>query len=299
MQVSSELAEEFRHYRTIVKGGSALTAEAYLRSATMYFTWLGDQDMTSRSVERWLIDLYAAGHLANSSRANRLAGLRAVCGWMVERGEMDDDPTVGVPSPKFSHHSAQKFSKNDMHLLLTAGDLQTVQGLRDRAIILLFYITGMRRSEMARLQLEHLTLGQTTGRVSICGKGLVNRGVSFEGARVVSVIRAWLVARAGVADVTCSYVFCSIITGNKLGFGGLRGVLLRSAMLAGLGDEGVFLHKLRATFATDLYDQGMDIKTIQLLMGHARVDTTMCYIAISEKHLKSARLSAVYTHGLL
>jgi len=168
--------------------------------------------------------------------------------------------------------------------------------------MLLLYATGMRRAELCGLSLERLTMGTTTGSVHIIGKGSKQRTVGFAGKQVIDALNRWLIARCDIAmpDEQAVFVAVSGLTpGKGLGFDGLRNVLKRASRLAGIKEERVHLHLLRSTFATDLYDQGVPVKEIALLLGHAdEAVTWRRYIAISDRHLKKAVISSARWQAL-
>ncbi len=295
---SPALAQEFHNHHVISIGGSASAAEKYCLTAKHFFNWVAAEDvpLTSDTVNAWMRHLYLnRNNRSNATRASRLSGLRTVCRWLVSRGLLAEDPTAGVPTPKFSASSAQKFSTMELAALFKAPDVQKLIGIRDRAILMLFYATGMRRQEMGRLTMDRLKLGPVSGRVHILGKGAKHRVVSFEGP-VIDALQKWIVVRSGIAAPDEHAVFVAIYShqagssGLALGNSGLGFVIKRAAHVAGLRRIDVFLHKLRSTFATDLYDAGKPVGEIRILMGHGSEITTWRYIAISERHLRTARL---------
>jgi len=284
----------FTDYWLAIKGGSLLTAIRYCAVAAAFFTWAEAEGLpiVPGTVEAWLRHLWESGCKENSTRAGRLAGLRTVCAWMVTHGYLASDPTDGVPSPRFSTRAAQIFSADTLRKLFAAPDITTPIGIRDRAILLLFYGTGMRRAEMTGLFMDHMMLGANTGRCMVMGKGNKQRQISFEGPPVLA-LKSWIVARLSLGYGERVPVFVSLngrTPGAALGFNGLRQVLMRAAKTAGVKSERVFLHKLRSTYATHLYESGIPVNEISLLMGHSCELTTWRYVAISERHLRKARL---------
>jgi len=303
--LTPSVQDAFRRYHVVIRGGADLTADSYLAAARRYFTWHKKQDLTPspKTTEQWLEHLYTSEqNHSNATRANRLSGVRAVCQFLIRSKILDSNPTDGVPSPKFYKKQANKFSSNELRLLFSAPNIATDIGMRDRAILAMFYAAGLRRSEMCDLTMDNLKLGHASGRLMINGKGSKERTVSFEGKKLVEALVLWLQARSRYAVKGCPYVFVSVTgraKGTRLAIYGMADVIKRAGKAVGLRNEGVFLHKLRATYATSLYDSGKDIKVIQILMGHEKPETTMGYIAISERHLKTARLPGSHVDGLL
>jgi len=290
-------AGEFSAWMVANKGRSQASARQYVRSAASFFAWVEAGEISPEQVRAWLRHLYfVCGCSENSTRASKLAGLRTACRWLVGEGALQSDPTEGVESPRFHQHAAQKIDTRTMVKLLNAEQGKTVTSIRNKAILLLLYATGMRRAELCSLTLDRLLIGQSTGRVHIRGKGAKQRTVGFRGAPV-DALHKWLVARCSVScDPGEQAVFIGIggrTPGKALGFDGLRQVLKRAARLAGIKPDNVHLHLLRSTFATDMYDAGHPVKEIALLLGHADESITWRrYIAISERHLKKAMIPA-------
>ena len=289
-------AKAFSEYHIITKGRSTTAAEKYCRIARMFFTWATAEGMplTRDTVEHWMRHLaIRCDNRSNATRASRLSSLRSVCKWLVEIGHLEANPCEGVPTPKFSKAAAQKFSPAELTALFAdPGDNKAIS-LRDRCILMLFYATGMRRNEVATLTLDRITLATRTGRVHVIGKGAKHRTISFEGP-LVHLLKTWLVVRAQFAHSDEKHLFIALHgfnAGRAIGNGGLHKTIKRAGSRMGLPDNTVFLHKLRSTYATDLYDSGgIEVKNISMLMGHASTDTTWGYIAISERHLQRNRI---------
>jgi len=295
---TEQRACEFSNWMTINKGRSPATARQYVRAANFFFTWAdtGGHEVNPDGVREWLRFLYFEhGCLQNSTRAGRLSGLRTVCAWLMAKSILKANPTDGVESPTFHPKAARKLDTSTMIKLLNAYQGKSVISVRNRAILMLLYASGMRRAELCSMTLERLTLGTTTGRVHIIGKGARERTVGFRGAQILEALNQWIVARCSVvSDPGESSLFISVsglTKGKPLGFDGLRHVLKRAAKLGGVKPDRVHLHLLRSTFATDLYDSGVPVTEIALLLGHADEATTWKrYIALSERHLKKAMI---------
>jgi len=292
------LAKAFSEYHVITKGCSTTAAEKYCRIAGLFFGWVYSHSLplTRDTVEEWMKHLAInCGNHSNATRASRLSSLRSVCNWMVDKGHLKANPCDGVPTPKFSRKSAQKFSPSELIALFSDIEHPTDTEFRDRCIVLLFYATGLRRNEMANVTLDRVALGARTGRIHVIGKGSKHRVVPFEGP-IVPALKTWLIIRQKYADPALTSLFVALHgnqnrqSGHGLGNGGLHSVIKRVARRVGLSDQNVFLHKLRSTYATDLYDADIPVGEIRILMGHAKEETTWGYIAISERHLQKARI---------
>jgi integrase/recombinase XerD len=295
---SAQLADGFTRHFVIIEGRSESAAKKYVLTAAKFFDFIAtrNEQPDRPAVEAWMRHLYQeCKNKSNATRASRLSGLRSVCRWMVDKKHLGFDPTEGVPTPRFSPTAARKFSTPDLQALMSAPDPDSVIGIRDKAILMLFYVTGMRRQEMSDMTLDRLHLTGSGGYVTIRGKGAKHRSVGF-GKAIIPIMRKWLVTRAGFAGAKERHLFIAIHAHSKdaaglgLGTSGMNFVMKRAAEAIHMRSNEAFLHKLRATYATDLYDAGYNVGEIRILMGHANEMTTWRYIAISQRHLERTRI---------
>jgi site-specific recombinase XerD len=280
----------------IVRGLSPNTVSNYLADVAEFLEWLGAEGVPIEAVDiplatRWQRGLYLDRGEAARTRDGKLVAVRQLLAWREAQGR-GQNPLRAMKGPKRAKPLPRKYSTSQLKALLRSCDLDTPMGRRDYTILLFFYATGARRQEVADLTLDQLELRQRTGRVRFRGKGCKERTVPFEGG-IVPVLREWLLERDGLHLVDQDAVFVGFTGqahGCRLGLSGLNALMSRAATAAGIR-EAKGLHRLRVTFATDLYDSGQDLETIRILMGHETIETTRQYIAISERQMQ-ARLPA-------
>ncbi|MSO45460.1 MAG: tyrosine recombinase XerC [Acidobacteria bacterium] len=238
------------------------------------------------AIRGFLATLYAGGR-SRSTAARKLASLRTFLRYLRREALIDDDPGALVATPKRDVRMPTHLSEEEMRRLLEAPSAESPLGRRDRAILELFYASGLRRSELAGLDLEDVNLNARMVRVT--GKGGKQRLAPFN-TSAASTIRAYLKdrallvrARAGDADP----VFVNY-RGARLT---VRSIdrLVRRHMAAWSTRLGVSPHALRHSFATHLLQRGADLRAIQELLGHARLSTTQRYT-----HVNAAQLLDVY-----
>jgi integrase/recombinase XerC len=261
-------------------------------------------------VRGFMASLHARGHRKSSS-ARRLAALRAFARYLVREDLLPDDPTALVGAPRKDKTLPAHLGAEDMGRLLAAPDAETVGGRRDRAILEVFYASGLRLSELASLDVEDVNLSGRVLRVS--GKGGKQRLVPFN-RTAAAAVRAMLAdhgsgmasrppARVGAAPRAGSRaaqaaraerqgrrrhpLFLNVRDGRL----STRSVdrLVRRYVREAAIQRGISPHALRHTFATHLLQAGADLRAIQELLGHARLSTTQRYT-----HLDVARLMQVY-----
>jgi integrase/recombinase XerC len=253
-------------------------------------------------VRGYLEDLHERG-LNRSSAARHLAALRTFAAYLIRDGHIRDNPTTLIGSPKRAQTLPAHLGTADMEKLLQAPDASTPAGRRDRAILELFYASGLRLSELCDIDLEDLNLGRRTVRVR--GKGGKERLVPFNGAAAEALRKmladhaAWP-ATARSSGTTARPARASQRRRDAL-FLNLRGRrlttrtvdrIVRQAARAAEIPQSISPHALRHTFATHLLRAGADLRAIQELLGHSQLSTTQRYT-----HLDVGRLLDVYTQS--
>jgi integrase/recombinase XerD len=204
--------------------------------------------------------------------------------WLAGRGRLPMDPAEPLYAPKPEKTLPETLHSEDCKKLLESIDLSKPLGGRDRAILELFYSSGLRLSELCGARLEHLDMEEKFLRVT--GKGNKTRIVPLgEMARqaierYLAVDRPTLVKRR-----TSSHLFLSV-RGGALSPDRVREIVKERAAQAGL-EQNVYPHLLRHSFATHLLEGGADLRVIQELLGHADIATTQIYTHVDQKRLKN------------
>jgi integrase/recombinase XerC len=234
----------------------------------------------ARTLRAYLAALHERG-LARTSIARRLAALRSFFRFLMRRGRASANPAREVSTPKLPRKLPAYLPIDESEALLRVTPPPTAGGVRDRAILELFYATGIRVAELAGLDVEDLDLRE--GAVRVLGKGRKERIVPV-GRKAVEALRAYL-AREGERE--SGPVFLNG-RGGRLTVRSVHRIVRARARAAGL-HRRVSPHTLRHTFATHLLDAGADLRLIQELLGHARLGTTQKYT-----HVSTDRLMKVY-----
>jgi integrase/recombinase XerC len=185
--------------------------------------------------------------------------------------------------------------------LAEACDRSKAIGVRDHAILQLALGAGLRRSEISACDLGWLQLHQSSGTLRVQGKGAKERAIGIP-EPVVRSLREWLALRADIVaggfEADSQAVFVNLpahVRGKRLAIRSVNTTLERLAKLAKLPVSG-HVHKLRATFATEVYKATKDIKRVQYLLGHSDINTTEAYIALAESELKAGMPTDVINH---
>ena len=265
------------------------TGAAYRRDLAAFVAWCA-----SAGVTRWtaldgqhLRNYAAAAHrggLAPRSIQRGLSALRTFFGFLIREGALKTSPAVEVRAPKGAKRLPEALDVDRMARLLDApvAARPALAGIdaRDRAIVELFYSSGLRLAELVGLDLPDLDLADRTVRV--LGKGSKTRIVPV-GAQAAAAIGAWLGQRTALAALDERAVFVGR-NGSRLG---VRAVQLRVDAWArrhGI-DVKVHPHLFRHSFATHLLESSHDLRGVQELLGHANISTTQVYTHLDFQHL--------------
>jgi len=249
-------------------------------------------------VREFMAELHARGH-ARASSGRRLAALRTFARYLMREGAIAEDPTALVGAPRKEMTLPAHLDQPEIDRLLEMPDRSVSAGRRDRAVLELFYASGLRLSELVDLDLEDVNLGGRIVRAR--GKGGKERLVPFNRS-TTDALRAMLADRPSIAAADGrprrteargrqarrrDPLFLNV-RGGRLTTRSVDRIVRRYVREAAIG-RGISPHALRHTFATHLLQAGADLRAIQELLGHATLSTTQRYT-----HLDVKRLMAVY-----
>ncbi|HTA56900.1 MAG TPA: site-specific tyrosine recombinase XerC [Candidatus Baltobacteraceae bacterium] len=222
--------------------------------------------------------------LSSSSQYSRLALIRLWFRWMQRYGYIAQDPTIEIELPRLAYRLPTVLTKAQVEHVLAQPNIQTHVGIRDRAMLEVFYSTGIRRSELLRLEL--VDVDWELGVVAIRhGKGNRDRMVPI-GQRALNWLNKYLTqARPKFASKLDSGVV--FLTSHGLPFtpNHLSWLVRRYIRAANIAKNGA-CHVFRHTMATVMLEGGADTRYIQEMLGHARLDTTQIYTHVSIRKLK-------------
>jgi integrase/recombinase XerD len=198
-------------------------------------------------------------------------------------GYIVEDPAASVETPKFRMRLPSHLSTDEVNRLLEQPDTGTPIGARDKAMIELLYSTGLRISELVNLRLSDLQM--ESGCLRCIGKGNKERMVPMGRSAVASVEEYVRKARQSLLrEKTSPYVFLNRF-GGRMGRIGFWKKLSEYGRKAGLRLK-LKPHMLRHSFATHLLERGADLRSVQLMLGHADISTTQIYTHVVKERLK-------------
>jgi len=220
-----------------------------------------------------------AGGLSPRSVQRRLSAVRSFFGYLVREGIAASNPAVDIRAPKAAKRLPGTLDVDQItQLLQIPGD--DPLAIRDRAIMELFYSSGLRLAELVGLALTDIDLADRTVRV--LGKGAKTRIVPV-GRKACDAIRAWLRERAALAGVEETALFVGR-NGERLKPRAIQLRIAQWARRAGLPSR-VYPHLFRHSFATHLLESSKDLRGVQELLGHADISTTQVYTHLDFAHL--------------
>lgn len=270
------------------RGASANTLDAYGRDLTDASGFCSDRLTEARPAElsAWVTDLAERG-LAPASQARKLSALRRFFRFLFEEGDREDDPTSRLDGPSPARDIPDVLSREDMQALIFACGNDT----RLRCLVELLYGAGLRASELVSLTLGSLPRRKgarwVTSDIIIRGKGGRERLCPL-GRPALQALSDWLAERTDPDARTRAedFVFPSRGESGHLTRRRLGQLLERLAADAGLAPARVHPHALRHAYATHLLQGGADLRTVQVLLGHADIATTQIYTHVLTDELQ-------------
>jgi integrase/recombinase XerC len=288
-----EIIGLFLDRMVVEKNSSSNTLRAYSLDLCQFFTFLRDRglwdDTRGRdgvtSIKPADVRAFATmvfGRKVSAGTLERkLSTLRSFFAYLQRIGMMGYNPARNIPLPSKPAITPDFLTPDEVFALVENPKGADSSSVRDRAILELFYATGMRASEMESLSVKHVDW--SAGFITVLGKGKKERLVPF-GVKAGSALKKVLEeTRYRRADKLGEPVFLNK-SGHRLTVRSIHSIVKRWGRKSGL-DRPVAPHKLRHTFATHLLDNGADLRMIQEMLGHSSLSTTQKYTHVGLKQL--------------
>ncbi len=278
----------FLNFLTVEKGLSANTLEAYSRDAGKYLTFLETQGRLSPDrinpihIASFLASLKEAG-IGPRSRARALSCVRMFHRFLETEGFHEGNPASLIDAPRTVDKLPKVLSFREVEALLAAPSEENPGDLRDRAMLELLYATGLRVSELVRLKKREVNLD--AGFLLAFGKGAKERLVPI-GESASVYIQKYLTMVRGRLDKNGAneYLFLSRL-GEPMTRQAFWNIIKKRAAQAGIRKD-ISPHTLRHSFATHLLENGADLRSVQIMLGHADLSSTQIYTHITRERLK-------------
>jgi integrase/recombinase XerD len=287
MEIATTIASFLSHVK-VDKGLSVNTVSAYQRDLTKFEAFAKKRKLTLESVSRddlvdFLAGLYRL-NLESRTVARHLVTMRNFFRFAQSHDLISEDPSINLESPKIRRTLPGYLRLEEVERLLEQPDAATPLGMRDRAMLEVLYSTGLRVSELISLCTSDLD--SKVGCVRCIGKGDKERIVPV-GRKALSMVEKYM------RDARPTLL--GKLRGSPTLFVNRRGVSLSRVgvwkILSGYGRRAglriaLTPHMLRHSFATHLLERGADLRSVQLMLGHADISTTQIYTHVVEERLK-------------
>jgi len=282
----------FLSYLRVERGLAHNTILAYGRDLKKFAQFLRKrrksrvEEVNRDDVVDFLTSLYKE-KLDSRSVARYLVSLRALYRFAMMEGMVQVDPTENLESPKVRNTLPTYLRVDEIDKLLEAPDLAKPLGLRDRGMLEVLYSTGLRVSELLNLRVSDIDMRM--GCVRCIGKGDKERLVPI-GRKAIAAVEQYLaqgrpkLARPSAPPPHSQVLFLTI-QGKRLSRVTIWKILHDYGTKLGLRGR-LTPHKLRHSFATHLLERGADLRSVQLMLGHADISTTQIYTHVVEERLK-------------
>lgn len=242
-----------------------------------------------QSIRAFLNHLYQKKY-SNRAIARHISSLRSFYKYLKKEQIIDQNPMILISNPKIEKKLPKVVYAKELEIILSTPDLTTPLGIRDALILELLYATGIRVSELVNIKLMNVDIAQK--QIKILGKGSKERIVLY-GTRCATLLDNYLKkVRPSLINERLSedYLLLSK-TGRSINTREIRYIIDDVVTKAGLKIH-ISPHVLRHTFATDLLNNGADLRSVQQLLGHESLSTTTIYTHITNERLRHVYLNA-------
>ncbi|MDR1413177.1 MAG: tyrosine recombinase, partial [Actinomycetes bacterium] len=285
--------EQFITYLRDVRNLSEHTLRAYATDLALFRLWVERKQfdpltINFKNLRHYLAEMNAI-HAARSTIARRLASLRSFYAWMVETNRVEKNPAQLLVTPGRPRRLPKALRPADTEALLATPDVATPTGARDAALLEFLYASGGRVSEVVTLTIADLDFDQ--GMALVHGKGAKDRLIPLHTLAIDALKQYLNYARPRLKPQPSEAAVFLSTRGHPLSTDAIRRIVAAVARAAGLSVH-VTPHMLRHSFATDLLNEGADLRSVQELLGHANLSTTQIYTQVSIRRLKDSHHQA-------
>tara|TARA_B100000787_G_scaffold154753_1_gene129782 strand:- start:1409 stop:2299 length:891 start_codon:yes stop_codon:yes gene_type:complete len=278
-----ELIEEYKKFISFEKRLSPSSIKSYLRDINELFKIDKNKELNNYTIEdiRKNITILHSKGLGGKSLSRVISSWRGLFNFLIHKHKFKKNPTLGIKAPKSKKLLPQTLSVDQTSKLVNIKD-DSFLGLRDHAILELFYSSGLRLSELVNINKNDINFDD--GTITVVGKGSKERVVPV-GSFANKAIKKWLQLRENICGLTSETktLFLSQ-KGKKLTSRAIQYRLKFWAIKQGV-PENIHPHLLRHSFASHLLQSSQDLRAVQELLGHANISTTQIYTHLDFQHL--------------
>ncbi len=285
------LANKFERFLRFERGYADFTINSYITDLFQFFDYIDNNeiknisDVKKNEIRGFLESLYKEG-ISNKTLRRKLSCLRTFFKYLRRENIVTGNPTYAIPLPRF-HKKLPKFlSINQIFDAIDKIEVKSPLDLRNKAILELFYLTGMRLRELVNLDVEDVYFYDMT--VKVKGKGSKERiiPIGFSGKNILQQylsVRDELLKKKKNSNEEALFLSKS---GKRISPRDVQRIV-EKLLIKFIGGEKISPHILRHTFATHLLNEGADLRAVKDLLGHESLSTTQIYSHISVESLKN------------
>ncbi|MBA31893.1 MAG: recombinase XerC [Chloroflexi bacterium] len=281
----------FYKYLEINKNLSPYTIRNYSNDLSDFFKFLKEKNISkiqkiSKLIIREYLSLLIEKNYKKKSIARKLSIIRSYLRYLKTKNIISENHAELIHAPKSTKTLPEIIEKKEMKKLLEAPKFDTINGARDRAILEIFYSTGIRVSEMHNIDINHVDFNLK--KIQILGKGSKYRLVLYGNKCQESLenYTNYFRNKLIINSKNSTALFLNKY-GSRLSVRSIQRIVKKYMTISGINNNA-HTHSLRHTFATHLIEGGADIKVVQDLLGHESPTTTQIYTHTSAKHTKEA-----------
>jgi len=278
----------YLNFLAVEKGVSLNTLEAYSRDLNRYVDFAGQtgikdiRDISSDTIISFLGKLKGDG-LATTSVNRSLAAIRGFYRYLLNENIVDENPVASIELAKVWMHLPDTLSREEMSLLLKQPGTSKPLAVRDTAMLELLYATGLRASELVSLGMNNVNW--QAGYLIVVGKGNKERIVPIGQTALDCLNRYVGDTRRKLSGGRSSNTLFLNRSGNGLTRQGFWKIVKKYVRKSGLNKK-VYPHTFRHSFATHLLEGGADLRSVQVMLGHADISTTQIYTHVTRERLR-------------
>ena len=284
--LNENIIEKYCDSIWIEKGLSKNTISSYSLDLKHLELWLLNKGKSLISCSESDLNSYLAikfdSGISAASINRSLSSIKGLYSWLMHSGSIDLNPTDLIESPKIGRKLPINLSEDDIDRLLSAPDCSTIKGKRDKTILELLYATGLRISELTNLELSQIDLKR--GIIKILGKGGKERIVPI-GQTALDWVKDYLDnVRKDIINKDDNLFLFLNNKGKKISRKSCWSFINSYSKLV-LNNKVISPHSLRHAFATHLLNNGADLRSVQMLLGHSSLSTTQIYTHVAKERL--------------
>jgi len=280
------LADRFINHLRVERGLADNTIQSYSRDLIRFLGHLEKRGLSPVIATRNDISVYIEsleGSLSLRSITRAVSALKMFFRFLINEGKLTESPTRLLDSIKLPRRLPGVLSGDEVDLLLSGPDPSSSLGMRDRAMLELLYATGLRVSELTGLRMANINL--EAGFVRTVGKGTKERIVPM-GEKARNALKSYIHdGRPGLLKGRNSTVLFVNSRGSQMSRQGFWKIIKNYGIIAGI-KKRITPHSLRHSFASHLLEGGADLRSVQVMLGHADISTTQIYTHVTRERLK-------------